>query len=110
MSAVSFRLQHLNMPARDPEGLARWYASTFDLRADGNTVRGPGVLLAFQPGEPVNRAPELHTGFLVPSLAELTRSADRLGGVLKTGSEFTTFQVRDPEGNCVEIYCKTETD
>jgi catechol 2,3-dioxygenase-like lactoylglutathione lyase family enzyme len=110
MSEASFRLQHPNMPARDPEGLARWYASTFDLQADGNRVRGPGVLIAFQPGEPVNRAPELHIGFLVPSLAELTQRADRLGGALKTGSEFTTFQVRDPEGNCVEIYCNTETD
>ena len=98
------------MPARDPEGLARWYASTFDLQADGNRVRGPGVLIAFQPGEPVDRAPELHTGFLVPSFAELKQWADRLGGAVKTGSEFTMFQVRDPEGNCVEIYCNTETD
>ena len=108
MSEISFRLQHLNMPARDPEGLARWYANTFGLQADGNKVRGPGVLIAFQAGEPVNRAPELHAGFLVPSKTELTQWADRLSGTVKTGTEFTSFQVRDPEGNCVEIYCKTE--
>ncbi len=85
MAEIKFRLQHLNMPARDPEGLARWYADTFELRAEGNKVLGPGVLIAFQSGEPINRAPELHAGFLVPSLAELNRWADRLGGTMKTG-------------------------
>ena len=108
MPEINFRLQHLNLPARDPQGLARWYAATFGLQADDNKARGPGVLIAFQPGEPVNRAPDLHAGFLVPSLAELNRWADRLGGTLKKGAEFTSFQVRDPEGNCVEVYCSNE--
>jgi hypothetical protein len=26
----NLQLDHLNIPARDPEGLARWYAETFD--------------------------------------------------------------------------------
>lgn len=108
MNDLSFQLQHLNLPARDPQGLARWYAATFGLQADDNKARGPGVLIAFQPGEPVNRAPELHAGFRVASLAELRRWVDRLGGTLKIGPEFTSFQIRDPEGNCVEMYCKTE--
>ena len=38
---MSFQLQHLNLPARDPQGLAR----------------GSGVLLAFQRGEPINNGP-----------------------------------------------------
>jgi hypothetical protein len=50
MAEISFRLQHLNMPARDPQGLARWYANTLGLQADDNKVRGSGVLIAFQPG------------------------------------------------------------
>ena len=108
MSELSFQLRHLNMPARDPEGLARWYAKTFELQADDNKVRGPGVLIAFQAGEPINRAPELHAGFLVPSMAALTQWANRFEATLKTGSEFTSFQTRDPEGNCVEVYCKNE--
>ena len=108
MPEIGFQLQHLNLPARDPQGLARWYATTFGLQADDNKVRGPGVLLAFQLGEPLNRAPEVHAGFLVPSLAELRQWADRLGGSLKQGPEFTAFQVRDPEGNCVELYCRSE--
>ena len=108
MPDINFQLQHLNLPARDPQGLARWYATTFGLQADDNKARGPSVLIAFQPGEPVNRAPELHAGFLVASLVDLNQWAGRLGGTLKKGLEFTSFQLRDPEGNCVELYCKNE--
>ena len=85
MPEITFRLQHLNLPARDPPGLARWYATTFGLQADDNKARGPGALIAFQPGEPINRAPELHVGFLVPSLAELKQWADRLGATSGRG-------------------------
>ena len=49
MSEIGFRLRHLNMPARDPEGLARWYADTFGPQADANKARGPGVLIASSP-------------------------------------------------------------
>ena len=83
MAEINFRLQHLNMPARDPQGLARWYANTFGLQADDNKARGPGVLIAFQPGEPINRAPDLHAGFLVPSMAEL----DAMGGSVRRDLE-----------------------
>ena len=108
MPEISLQLQHPNMPARDFQGLARWYAETLDLQTDDNKARGPGVLLAFQRGEPINRAPDLHVGFLVPSLAELKQWADRIGGTVKQGPEFSAFQVRDPEGNCVELYCRSE--
>ncbi len=108
MPERSLQLQHLNLPARDPEGLARWYADTFGLQADAHRARGAGVLIAFQQGEPIGRAPELHVGFLVPSVAELQRWAEQLGGEIRKGPEFTAFQVRDPEGNCVELYCRSE--
>lgn len=106
MSNSSLQLDHLNMPARDPEGLARWYAQTFGLQADRHRVRGPGVLIAFQAGEPVRRAPELHVGFRVPSMQVLNEWADKLGKPIKKGEEFNSFQTLDPEGNCLEIYCK----
>lgn len=100
------QLDHLNMPARDPEGIARWYSQTFGLRADGHRVRGPGVLIAFQSGEPVKRAPELHVGFRVKNMQALNEWAGKFGKPIKNGEEFNSFQVNDPEGNCVEIYCK----
>jgi len=104
--STSFQLDHLNIPARDPEGLARWYADTFGLRADAHRVRGPGVLIAFQAGEPVGRAPELHMGFRVSSMQALEQWAGKFGKPIKKGEEFNSFQIFDPEENCLEIYTK----
>ena len=109
MPEPSLQLDHLNMPARDPEGLARWYAQTFGLQADAHRVRGPGVLMVIQAGEPINRAPELHVGFRVSSAAALNEWAHKLGAQVTTGNEVASFRTFDPEGNCVEIYCKVGT-
>lgn len=97
-------LEHLNIPAKDPLGLAQWYAQTFGLTAEKHIVRGPGVLIAFEQGEPVNRSPELHIGFRVPSMAALNDWAKKLGGEPAAGAEFTAFRTPDPEGNCLELY------
>jgi catechol 2,3-dioxygenase-like lactoylglutathione lyase family enzyme len=104
-----FQLDHLNIPARDPEGLARWYAQKFGLQADGHRARGPGVLIAFQSGEPVHRAPELHMGFRVPSNQVLNEWAGKFGEQVKKGEEFNSFKTFDPEDNCLEIYCKADS-
>jgi catechol 2,3-dioxygenase-like lactoylglutathione lyase family enzyme len=108
MSPASFQLDHLNLPARDPDGLARWYAQTFGLQAEGHKVRGPGVLIAFQRGEPLKRAPELHLGFRVSNMQLLTEWAEKFGKLVKKGEEFNSFQTLDPEDNCLEIYCKAD--
>jgi catechol 2,3-dioxygenase-like lactoylglutathione lyase family enzyme len=102
-------LNHVNIPARDPDGLVRWYAETFGLRAEGNKARGPGVLLVFKPGEPVKRAPELHLGFQVPSNARLAEWAQKFDATVIKGEEFNAFQVSDPEDNCLEIYCARDS-
>jgi catechol 2,3-dioxygenase-like lactoylglutathione lyase family enzyme len=104
-----FQLDHLNLPARDPEGLARWYAQTFGLQADQHRVRGPGVLIAFQRGEPVKRAPELHIGFRVRAMKVLNEWAGKFGKPVRKGEEFNSFQIFDPEDNCVEVYCRADT-
>lgn len=108
---ADFQLNHLNLPARDPEGLARWYARTFGLRAEGNKVRGPGVLLVFQPGTPIDRAPELHLGFQVPDNQKLAEWSARLGVPVsaRPGAEFNTLQFSDPEGNRLEVYCRADS-
>lgn len=109
MLDASLTLDHVQMPARDPEGLARWYAQTFALRAQGNRVCGPGLLIVFQIGEPVKRAPELHVGLHVPSMAALTEWADKLGAKIITGrTEFASLSTIDPEGNWVELYCRAD--
>jgi len=99
-----FQLEHLNIPARDPHGLARWYAETFGLKAEKHLVRGPGVLIAFETGEPINRGPEVHMGFRVPSMDVLQNWARKFDAELTVGAEFTAFRTPDPEGNCLELY------
>jgi len=99
-----FQLEHLNIPARDPHGLARWYADTFNLKAEKHLVRGPGVLIAFEAGEPIERGPELHIGFRVPSMEALQDWAKQFDAELSVGAEFTAFRTPDPEGNCLELY------
>jgi catechol-2,3-dioxygenase len=108
MPEASFQLDHLNLPARDPEGLARWYANTFGLRAEAHLVRGPGVLIAFQKGEPLNRAPEMHIGMRMPSRAALAEWAGKFGQEVTIGKEFASFRTSDPDGNCIELYCKAD--
>lgn len=99
-----FQLEHLNIPAKDPFGLAQWYAQTFGLKTEKHLVRGPGVLIAFEQGEPVNRALELHVGFRVASMETLDNWAKKFDAEPKAGAEFTGFRTLDPEGNCLELY------
>jgi len=104
MTDMSLRLEHLNLPARDPEALARWYADNFALHADRHLVRGPGVLIAFQRGEPIDKRDQLHLGLRVPSLDALDAWARKFGVATKVGPEFTTIKVFDPDGYCIELY------
>ena len=99
------RLEHLNIPARNPVELAQWYARTFGLTAEKHVVRGSGVLIAFQKGEPINRSvDDLHIGFRVPSLEALDGWAKKFNANPTAGVEFTSFRTTDPEGNGVELY------
>ena len=108
METINIRLDHINIPARDPERLAQWYADHFKLEAAGRRVSGPGMLIVFQQGEPVNRAPDLHIGLRVPSMSALEQWAEHFGAQPASGAEFNSFRTSDPEGNCIEIYCKAE--
>jgi catechol-2,3-dioxygenase len=103
--STTFRLEHINIPARDPEGLARWYADTFGLRHDGNKARSDAVLIVFQHGEPVQRSPELHFGLRLGSNEELAQWARKFDAKVTQGPEYNAFRAFDPEGNCVELYC-----
>src|SRR5262245_52624623 len=109
MSTVTFQLEHVNMPARDPVELARWYTQTFGLQAEDERVRRPGVLLVFTRGEPVNRTDVLHVRFRIPSNSTLKEWAEKLRSPITPNSEFNTFRISDPKGNVVEIYCRADS-
>ena len=98
------RLAHVNLPARDPVGLAKWYADTFALEARGAFVVGPGTLLAFDAGEPLLDRADAHIGFEVQSHQEVAAWARRFGTAIETGPRSASTRVRDPDGNGIEIY------
>lgn len=102
------RLAHLNLPARDPEALARWYADRFGLEARGAFVVGPGTLLAFESGDPLLADGSAHFGFEVQSARDVAIWAQRFGSALEEAPRAASTRVRDPEGNGIEIYWEPE--
>jgi catechol-2,3-dioxygenase len=98
------RLAHLNLPARDPEALARWYANTFGLEARGAFVIGPGTLLAFERGDPLLAGSNAHFGFEVQSARDVAIWAQRFGSLIDEATRAASTRVCDPEGNGIEIY------
>lgn len=103
------RLNHLNLPARDPEALGRWYVEKLGFRAEGRFLWSGGTLLVLTPGEPLDRR-EAHFGFRTESLGALADwvetlrerglDVDPLGG--DEAYSFVFFQ--DPEGNRIELF------
>lgn len=98
------RLAHVNLPAREPEALARWYAETFGLEQRGAFALGPGTLLAFERGEPIGARGNTHVGFELTSRADVEAWARRLGTPLEADSRYAATRTRDPEGNGIELY------
>jgi hypothetical protein len=98
------RLAHANLPARDPEGLASWWAETFHLERRGAFVVGPGTLVAFEPGEPIGARGNAHVGFEAATRDEALAWARRLGVDPEVEPRYVGLKVRDPEGNAIEIY------
>jgi 2-hydroxychromene-2-carboxylate isomerase len=91
------RLAHANLPARDPEALARWWAETFHLEQRGAFVVGPGTLVAFE-------RDNMHVGFAVPTRDEALAWARKLGVEPEIEPRYVGFKVRDPEGHVIEVY------
>jgi catechol-2,3-dioxygenase len=109
MAQPMFQLDHLNLPAKAPEELAQWYAETFGLTADAHRVRGPGVLIVFQRGAPVDRAPDFHLGLRMPSMQALKQQCEKFKQTISPGPEFSSFRLLDPEGNCIEVYARSDS-
>jgi len=105
----ALRLNHLNVPARDPEALCRWYVDKLDFVAQGRFLWSGGSLLVFVEGEPIS-ADHWHFGFHVESLQELAAWVARLRERnvevpdIEGDEEYSRVYVTDPEGNTFEIF------
>ena len=99
------KLRHIHLPARDPEGLAGWYAATFGLEQRRNFAIGEEALLVFAQGAPLANG-LVHFGFHVECPEEVETWAARFGAVdqIDTAPDYAGFKLRDPEGNLIEVY------
>lgn len=107
--ASPLSLNHLNLPARDPDGLRRWYVEKLGFTERGRFLWSGGSLLVFVPGEPL-RSKESHFGFRVASLPELHAWATRLRergvdpGEVVGDETYSRVFLKDPEGNGLEVF------
>jgi catechol 2,3-dioxygenase-like lactoylglutathione lyase family enzyme len=83
---MALKLSHVNLPARDPEALARWYADQLGFERRGAFLLAAGTLIVFEAGEPVPSG-KIHFGFRVHA-----------------ESDYAGIKVEDPEHNIFEIY------
>ena len=99
------RLDHINIPARKPEWLAEWYAEHFGFTARDGFVSGPGTLLVFEAGKPLDYRGQVHFGFRCSSRAQVEEWAERFSAELVAEADrYCGFRTSDPEGNTFEVY------
>ena len=97
-------LDHVNLPARRPEWLADWYADNLGLKAGHGFVFGPGTLIVFESGEPVDYHDNVHLGFRCNSRHTVVALAEKLRAALDQAGNYCAFKSTDPEGNVFEVY------
>jgi len=102
-------LNHLNLPARDPAALRRFYVDHLGFEEHGRFLWSGGTLLVFVDGSPLG-SDSTHFGFRVESVevlrawvAELRKSGIPVDDVRGDATYMTTFVV-DPEGNRFELF------
>lgn len=98
------QLDHINLPARRPEWLADWYATTFGFKAEKGFVFGHGTLIVFEPGEPLDYRGNAHFGFRCNSREKVAVWADKFNVQLLEEANYCGFKASDPEGNFFEVY------
>ena len=109
------RLNHLNLPASNPEALGDWYVSNLDFRRDGRFLWSDGTILVFTPGIPMKND-QVHFGFRldreedVHTWAFKLREAGAKVGTVRTDSGLTRVFARDPEGNRFELFWEAGRD
>ena len=98
-------LDHINIPSKDPEVLAQWYAQRLGLERRNTMVHGPGITIFFKKGTPLNAGDAFHFGFRVETKTAVETWAEALGvAIAYDEADFFAARVTDPEGNLFEIY------
>jgi catechol-2,3-dioxygenase len=98
------QLDHINIPASKPEWLAQWYADNFGFNAHKGFVSGPGTLLVFEAGKPLDYSGNVHFGFRCSSRDKVRAWALKFEANLVEDENYSGFKTKDPEGNLFEVY------
>lgn len=99
-------LNHVGIPARNPEALAAWYGVHFKLMVEGAFAYGDGWLIACELGAPLTEMPA-HFGFMLDNRAEVDRWKgyfEEQGIAVDAQRNGNALFVTDPEGNSFEIF------
>ena len=102
-------INHVNVPARDPDALARWYVETLGFHRNGPFLSSGGSLLVFVQGTPIPSG-TFHLGCRAPTRAALDGwiEALRKKGVEVAAAEgdeaYAHTRILDPEGNELELF------
>ncbi|MDZ4139337.1 MAG: hypothetical protein U1D66_10735 [Erythrobacter sp.] len=102
----TFTLNHVGIPARDPERLAVWYGRHFNLMVEGAFAYGDGWMIACEPGTPLVEKPA-HFGFMLDSREQVDlwkAYFDDAGIVVDVQRGGNAIFIDDPEGNSFEIF------
>lgn len=102
----SITLNHVGIPARNPEALAAWYGGHFKLMVEGAFAYGDGWLIACEPGAPLTEMPA-HFGFMLDNRAEIDRWKEYFEGqgvAVDAQRNGNAIFMTDPEGNSFEIF------
>ena len=102
-------INHLNLPARDPEALARWYVERLGFSRNGRFLWSGGTLLVFVRGDAIPSG-SLHFGFRTGTREDLDAwvATLRARGVevppVEGDDVYATTRIVDPEGNEIELF------
>ena len=102
----TFTLNHVGIPARNPEALAAWYGGHFDLMVEGAFAYGDGWLIACEPGAAITGSPA-HFGFMLDGRTGVDRWKAYFEGqgiAVETQRNGNAIFMVDPEGNSFEIF------
>lgn len=102
----TFTLNHVGIPARNPEALASWYGAHFNLMVEGAFAYGDHWLIACEPGAPLTEMPA-HFGFMLNSRSEVDRWKEyfeKQDIVVDVQRDGNAIFISDPEGNSFEIF------
>lgn len=99
-------LNHVGIPARDPEALAAWYGCHFKLMVEGAFAYGDGWLIACELGAQPTKMPA-HFGFMLDNHTEIDRWKEYFEGqgiAVDSQRDGNAIFLTDPEGNSFEIF------